>query len=232
MNTQSDRFENYGGSDDDTQPNFDTLADLMRLLVGGTMEAADELSRRLKEHQNVLRQSQTSDISFNADDETELERLRYALIGLLFEMPQALTKSLAMVGQTTGKASSFISSVVSPVANSRLMRPIQRRYETVAVRREEMLERLMERGRSEELAGRLLARNASAEAMNELLDYLAEKPEVRQLVQQQSVGLVAEVVEQFREHAAGADALVDRISGTILRRTQPESSSTEPGSQE
>jgi len=232
MNTQSDGFENSGGSDDDTQPDFETLVGLMRLLFGGAVEGADELSRRLKEHQTALAQNQTSDISFYADDGTEWERLRYALIGLLFEMPQVMAKSLATVGQTTNKATGFMSRMVSPVANSRLMRPIHRRYETVAIRREEMLERLMERGRSEELAGRLLARNASAEAMDELLDYLAEKPEIRQLVQQQGVGLVAELVEQVRERAAGADDMVDRMSGAILRRPQLESSSTETGSQE
>jgi hypothetical protein len=67
--------------------------------------------------------------------------------------------------------------------------------------------------------------------MDEVLDYLAEKPEIRQLVQQQGVGLVAELVEQVRERAAEADDLVDRMSGAILRRPQSESSSTETGAQ-
>jgi hypothetical protein len=232
MNTQPDDFENNLESGDEPQPDLDALMGLMRLLVGGAMEGVDELFRRLKEHQIELKQNQAAAITIYPDDETDLERLRYALIGLLFETPQVMARSLSTVGQTTTKATNLITRMISPVTNSRLMRPVQNRYDTVAARGEEMLERLVESGWSEEKAGRLLARNASAEVMDELLAYLAEKPEIRQLVQQQGVGLAGELVEQIRGRAAAADNLVDRISGTILRRPQPELSSTEIGSEE
>ncbi len=232
MNRQSDVFENNPESDDEVQPDLDTLLGLMHLLVGGAMEGADELLRRLKEHQSELKQNQAAAITIYPDDETDIERLRYALIGLLFETPPAMVKRLSMVGQTTTKATSLITRMISPMTNSRLMRPIQNRYKTVTARREEIVERLIESGRSEEKTGRLLARNASVEIMDELLDYLAEKPEIRQLVQQQGVGLVGEVVEQIRGRAIAADNLVDRISGAVLRRPQPESSSTDSGSPE
>lgn len=232
MNTQPDDFENNLESGDEPQPDLDALMGLMHLLVGGAMEGTDELLRRLNEHQLELKQSQAAFMTIYPDDETDLERLRYALIGLLFETPQVMARGLSSVGQTTTKATNLITRMISPVTDSWLMRPVRRRYDTAAARGEEMVERLVESGRSEEKAGRLLARTASVEIMDELLAYLAEKPEIRQLVQQQGVGLAGELVEQIRGRAAAADHLVDRVSGTILKRPQPESSSTGAGSQE
>jgi hypothetical protein len=203
----------------DDQPEIENLLLLMRLVIGGTAEGVDELLQRLKEQQQKLEQTSAANTTVFPEDETGLEQLRYALIGLLFETPEFAANSLTAVGRTAHKASNLVSRVTGPLFNSRLMRPFQRRYETVVAQSETKLERLAGAGRLEEQTGRLLARETATEVVDELLAYLAHKPEVRQLVQQQAVGRTEELVDQLRQRTAATDERLARLAGGILGRS-------------
>ena len=49
---------------------------------------------------------------------------------------------------------------------------------------------------------------------------MAQNEEVKELVQEQSLGLAGEAVEQVRERTFTADTLVERIARAITRRGQ------------
>jgi hypothetical protein len=210
---------NEEASAGDDQPELEDLLLLMRLVIGGTAAGIDALLQRLKEQQQKLDQVKGASITLVPEDETELERLRCTVIGLLFETPEFVANGLTTVGRTAHKASDLVSRVTGPLFNSRLMRPLQRRYETMVAQGEARLERLAESGRLEEQTGRLLAREAATEIVDELLAYLAHKPEIRQLVQQQGAGLTQEVVGQLRQRTAAADERLAGLAGGILGRS-------------
>ncbi len=217
MNKVIDVYKNDPEATHKDQPDLDTLLVIMRLVVGGAMEGADELHRRLK--QQALNQSRAAAITVFPADETDLERLRYMLLGLLFETPGVIARSLSRVRQNTQRAADRASKLTQPLTNSWLLRPARRRYEKLVARREAFVDRLAEIGRLEEQTGRVLARDAVVETLDELLAFVAEKPEIRQIVQEQGLSLTSEVVQALRQRTAAADDLVDRV----LRRGKPES---------
>ena len=199
------------------EPDLDTLLTVMRLLVGGTMEGVDELLRRLKERQQEVNRSQAANLTIFPLDSADPERLRHALIGLMFETPQVMARGVSKVRTNTQRATQTVAKVTKPVTNSWLARPFRRQIEKVVARGEAFVDRLAETGRMEEENGRLLAKATTNEALDEILAYLAEKPEIRQLVQQQGLSLTEEVVNALRKRTAEADRLVDRI---IRRRNR------------
>ncbi len=199
---------------------IEALQTVLRLLVGGVLEGTDELNRRLKAAQAELK---TEAVTTTLDpDETELDRLRYALVGALIQTPELVQQGLATANNVSTKATGFVSKVAKPIASSRLMGPARRRYERFVARGEARLERLLDLGRAEERSGRALVRRTTANGIDELLDYLAQKPEIRALVQQQSLGIADEMMGEIRDRSATADALAERIARAILRRPQRE----------
>lgn len=206
------------GSDDKGQPDLDSLLVLMRLLVGGTAEGVDELIRRLKERQAAVNQNRPgSMIIFPANDKG-LNRLRYALIGLIFEAPDRIARRVSAAHQSTQKAARMIDRLFSPITFSPLLRPVRERHQARRAQVEARLERLIELGRVEEQQGRRLARETVSEVLDEIFAYLARNPELRQVLEQQSVGLTNEAVNRLRQRSAEADRLIDRLAGAVLRR--------------
>ncbi len=204
---------------DETQPGLENLKLLLRLFVGGGAEAVDELLRRIKERQRLIEQNAPGSMTIVAGDERDADRLRYLLLGLLFEAPHRMVNRLTVARQKAEETANFIDHLFSPLTNSALLRPLRQRHEARVARLEALFEQLIDVGRSEETVGRRLARETFEATLDEVFDYMGRNPELRQILQQQSVGLTDEVVDQLRDRAAVADTLVDRIAGAILRRS-------------
>lgn len=219
MSRQSNRRSSSFKSDSELQPHLDNLLTLMRLVVGGTLEGTDEIMRRLKEHQAEVKRSQVVNLPIYSTAESDAERLRHALVGLLFEAPEVVARNLSKMQADTQRATERVSKLTRPITNSWFARPFKRQIEKVSARGEAFVDRLAHIGRIEAQNGRLLARATTAEALDEILGYLAEKPEIRQLVQQQGLSLTEEVVNALRKRTAEADNLIDRI--TRRQRVDP-----------
>ena len=142
-----------------------------------------------------------------------------------------MQEGLSTAGRVSNKATGFAARVINPIASSRLMRPVRQRTDRLIAQGQARVDRLLERGRAEEQAGRALARRATASGVDELLDYLAHKPEIRDLVQQQSMGMADEMMGELRNRSIAADALAERIARTLLRRPQREALPPEADSQ-
>ena len=76
------------------------------------------------------------------------------------------------------------------------------------------LARLIGRGRVEEAMSRLMASELGDEMVKVILDYLSDKPELRDLIQTQSIGMASEVMDGMRNQSMAADAVVE----TFVRR--------------
>jgi hypothetical protein len=205
---------------------LDLLVTLRRLLVGGAVMGVDGLRRRSRQWQAEIQQSAPPKMVIAPFSELERNQWRHALIGLLFETPEMISDQLAKVGQASGAVTGVVGKMLGPIVNSRLASPAKRRYDKLVAQGESTLERWAERGRAEEQASRALTEQAITqlfdEVMDELMIHLAQKPELRDMLQQQSLSMAGEVMDEVRQRTAGADAILERLARAMLRRSPHE----------
>lgn len=198
-----------------------TVETLASLLLGSAAEGSEQFARRLKQWQAGADRS-GNQIYSESPDETDRERLRYALIGLVAAAPGAAQKTFTTALQASDSAYTLISNALRPVTNSRISRPFQRRYDRYAAHGAEIVDRWIDTGRAAEQRSRALARQAAFEGedevMTQVIGVLATKPEVRDLITQQSVGMAEEVMNQLRARTYVSDAKWENRIRRLLRR--------------
>ncbi len=217
---------------------------LARLLVGSALTGAEELQRQLSAWEDELEalrspapaqpepgaglRDEPFVFSQPPADESSAVLLRYALIGWLMEREAMLGKRLSQAGRLSRGlwklANEFgqranTGRVLGPLAHSRFFNPLRRQYDDFLARGETELERWIALGRQEELHSRDLSRLATKRTVDESIEYLAQNPQVEQLVETQSTGLANEVVEEVRERTVSADTFVESLVRTLLHRT-------------
>jgi hypothetical protein len=80
------------------------------------------------------------------------------------------------------------------------------------------LERLLVRVLDSALVDELTDRVLESEELERVVRHVARSEEVRSALTQQSAGLVVEVADEVRARAVAADATVERIARSALRR--------------
>ena len=199
----------------ESEKEFDAVVSLLRLLVGAGIEAPAELVERLKKWEETANE---------IDPEAELaesitpDALRYALVGFLFESQDEMRIGLSRFGRFFNASSQMFLRSIAPITQSRAMQPMTNRYERLVQRGEDTVNRWVERGRVEEPQGRLMAREALIKTIDEVINQLAENPEIRELVTTQSVGMAGEMVDGVRSRTVTADTLLERVARGLLNR--------------
>lgn len=192
---------------------------VVRLLVGALVEGSDEALRRLRQW-NEEAQLRAETHATLADD----HHLRWMLLGLLFELQAGVQHQLALLRQRGARA--LYHPMVTLHSMEEGMREwlpsrFVRRIDAWRADERSRRERWIREGYLAEQEGRQLARHATQAAMEELLDYFSRNPQVRELIEQQSVGVADEAVGEVRARAASADTRLEQITHAILRRTPP-----------
>lgn len=198
---------------------FDSLRALTSLLIGGALEGTSQLVSRLKKYEEQLQEEagdQPPEIT-NLDED-ELDRLRYALFGLVIEAQSTFRRNLSLWARAFDKSVAVTNQVTRPVTNSFLLAPIQRRIDRLAQKGEQSLARWVKEGRKAEPYSRSLARLTYNEIVNEVINQLAENPELQDLVTRQGISLAGEARDEVRERTVTADNLMEGIVRRILRR--------------
>ena len=204
-------------------PDFDALRALTSLLVGGAIEGTSQLTARLRQYQEAIRQ-EAAEIGEESDeavatDEDELVRLRYALVGFIFDAQAALRRNVSLWAKLADRSTRITNRVTQPVTNSFLFSPVRRRYNGLIRRGEESLARWIEDGRIEEPPSRQLARMTYVELVDEFIDQLAKNPQLQSVITQQSIGVASDMRDEVRERTVTADNLMEGLVRRILRRT-------------
>lgn len=199
------------------EPDFDKLHAATRFLVGVAIEGTNEFTQRLQLWQDYLRE-EMPEISSDLSDASEQDLLRYAVIGFIFESEDSGRSILKKLLKVPGGVARTAVRPTKSLANSRLTGPFRRRIDRMADRGEDRLMRWIQRGYDEEPISRNLARLGVQEITDEFINLLAENEEVKSLVQEQSMGLAGEAVDQVRERTFSADTLVERIARAVTRR--------------
>ena len=145
--------------------------------------------------------------------------LRYLTIGLAFQSQRQVRSASKSVGSWLLGAADTTLSVTRPVRNSWLFSPARRMTGAVTGRLEDGIADLVRTGRSEEFVGRLMAETALQESVDWVMDYIAQNPEIRDLVQQQALGFTEEISVGVRARSVSADNLLDGVLRKLFGRT-------------
>lgn len=207
---------------------FDTSRAVLRLLVGLTLEGVDELTRRLREwEEKVMQPDDTSPPveEIRAAEPASLsegDRLYYALIGAAFAARERAARDLPAWLAAPGEGVQQVIDTAERLTENPVLRPlvkpVKAQAETVGKQINAEVERWIAIGQAEAGHSRAVARIAVPEIIDEVLESLAENPELQDLIQQQSVGLAGEVVDSMREVTVTADTVVEAVVRRLLGR--------------
>ena len=224
-----------------TEPKFGIIRSLTRLVVGGLSIGYDGLVNRLQEWERTASESSskplatqqendlftdplqginTEIVTIPQEHETNVDLLRFALIGMVFETEKQIETGLKSLEKASRVGSNLAEPVINSFHQNSLFRPFHQRFEKWVQRGQEEVNQWIESGRSEDERSQALARVAFYERVDTTIDYLSAEPGVRELVQSQGVSLAGEVVEEVRERTVSADNFLEGIVRTMLRRPQ------------
>jgi hypothetical protein len=213
-----------------TSQQVNDIKGTFRLVLGSAMTGKDAYTKRLRQIQSGQETVKPEAIVVDAN-ETRRDQLRYLLLGMLFETPDLLQRSLVSVEHASTKVFGMISRLVSPITNSWVFTPVKGSYDGAVSRGEKVIDRLIMKGRIEEQNSRLaLQQKAIDDLVNEILEYVLLKTDLQQLIQEEGIGVAGSVVDEFREQSSNVDSLMDSKLKSFFRRV-PSQSSTPPANQ-
>jgi len=188
---------------------FDPAHAVTRLLVGATLEGSDELMRRLQRWEASAREK--AGATPPASDTSQAAEFRYAVIGLLLEGETRVRQGIRRLEQATAQATQRVTQTVDPNGWPAPRSPLGRGLDRFLARRQGDIARWREAGRQAEYEGRLTAQEALATSTDEVFGYMAQEPQVRDLIQQQGVTMASTALGEVRSRTARADRLVERV---------------------
>lgn len=202
-------------------PEFDAYLAVVKLLIGGTIEGAAELVKRLEKWEAEL------GTAGDAPDIGEIrgngDVARYLLVGLALSTSDGLRRRAIKLTHASDLFWRFTGSAAQPLVKNRLTgivaRPLDRAVDRLVTRGQSRVNDWVELGRTHEPGARRIARKTYQEVVDEFIGHLADNQELADLVQKKSVGLATEAVDEFRSRTVSADAMAENIVRRILRRT-------------
>ncbi len=204
---------------------YKAVQSITRLLVGGALTGSDELLKRLQQLEREITAAEKAEREQRgetavdpAKTDSDSDRVRYALVGLLFESQNAVRKRLPLMKRIARLGANGAALAMDVVSDNSVGREVNGRLSHAATRGERAVNRWIKRGRQEESTGRQMSLLLTQDVIDEFINNLAENEEIGDLVTQQSMGLAGEVVDTVREQTVTADTLVERVARAILRR--------------
>lgn len=146
------------------------------------------------------------------------QKARYALVGILFLTRDQVVEAAMRLDTLQQSAGRRLRRVTRPLSDNLMVRPVTRRYEGLVARGERILDRWIQVGQREAETSYQVFDHALHGSVDDSIEYLAENPEVKELVQMQSTGLADEAIEEIRERSVSADNFVEGLLRHLLRK--------------
>ncbi len=204
------------------RPRIGTLRMLMRMALGSTIIGREELKNRFQDKQSEPH-IPGAELNRVTPIESEADRARYAVVGAIANSSEVLRRSLSKLGQRSDRSYGRLSRAIQPATDSRLLKPFRRRYRRYLDHGDKVVSKWVAAGRREEYLGRQLAQETAIESIEETLDYLADSPELDELMAQQSVDLVDDILfDDIRESASNTSLILTNWFNTVILRRKGE----------
>jgi hypothetical protein len=196
--------------------------DLLREQLGAWEQAVDPIESpkqaELVEGVDPLPEVLPPPSEYKASQEPSAERITLALAGLVYETQERIERDVARLARVGGRFNEMISPLVRTLGANPMIKPVNRRFDQLVARGQAEVDRWVKTGRSELGHSRQLVKIATTETVDASLEYLSKSEDVTELVQQQSTGLAAEVIEEMRERTVSGDHLLESIARSLFRR--------------
>lgn len=197
---------------------FDAATSLLRLFVGGLVFGADELRTRLRGWEDFSRESIYANRLQSAP---QPPTLHHTLVGIAFETETRMRRGVSRAVGRMARAADNADHLYSRVTRSMRGTPLDRlgsRLDNARWRARSVMDSWTARGVEEERLGRRMAERATASMLDELLDYMARDPELRALIEHESMGVVEDVAQDVREHVVATDLWLERLARQLIHR--------------
>jgi len=216
-------------ADRDPQPELSAVLDrdsvdlTVRFLVGLLALGGDEAGRRLQDMQRQLDIDPTLWESRLAAGDRPLRRQAWHLgIGLMTRGQRRLRSGIRRSVDLSLRAAGRVSSASDRWGASRLTRPVRKPIAAQLEQWREEAARIIREGEVEEQQGRALATGALGTLTLEVMDEIAENPDMQEFVQdligQQGVGMATSVMDNARSVTLTADDTGEALLRWLLRR--------------
>ena len=120
-----------------------------------------------------------------------------------------------------------VGRALSPVLGSRALSPARGPFESLVERGQAQVIHWRDLGRAEEARGRALVQNTAEQLIDTSVNTVSSDPRtqkiVQEIIQQQSLGMIDEAIEEVRERTVTGDMLIERPVRSLLRRRPRES---------
>jgi hypothetical protein len=210
-----------GATPSSADPEFDAYLAVVKTLLGGAVEGTAELARRLERLEAQLRASESGPPGPGEVNSTA-DVVRYMLFGASLAAADGLRQQAVKWAEASDVLIRVTGSTVAPWASNRLTRrvvgPFDRAFGRLVDRGQARVNAWVELGRANEPTARLMARQAYLEAVDDFISHLSQNQQLSDLVQEQSMGLATEFVDEVRERTVSADTLAESIVRRILKR--------------
>jgi len=151
----------------------------------------------------------------------------HALLGLILATQDSLSQAGSHLRHAQHRAGRRMGRAAQLLQDSRALAPVKGRFQTLVERGQAEVARWREAGRAEEARSRALAQAAFAQLVDTSMDLVVEDPRmqvfIQEVVQEQSRGMLDEVIEETRERTVSSDMLLERKVRAWLRRPPRES---------
>jgi hypothetical protein len=193
---------------------------LFRFGVGATELAGERLVAALRTIETLM-----ADADAVADGGTEPEaeaelRLRHAVLGALAALPGWADAAIARGRRASSSAFDVAMRGRGLVFHAPGARRARLRLAELRAAVDARLARWAEEGRREEQAGRAMASVALRALSEEAVAAVAESPELKRVIAEQSEGITVSAVAGLRQRSARADRFAEAVARRLLGRSQ------------
>jgi hypothetical protein len=195
---------------------------VLRLVVGTTLAAVDSAGTALQE----LVASELPDGAATAEP-LPPPSPRHVLIGALAVGPAWVNQQMNQLARRGRGALAGVQRASRPLRFAARFLPtgeLRRWSNEMRARAVAIALGLAEVGRREERISRTLAHAASEAGLTSVVDRIANSPQVRSLIREQSAGMGRSALNDLRARSARADTLAESVLGHVLphpRRKHP-----------
>ncbi len=194
-------------------------ATLSELALGGALLVGETVSARLPAVDEMAAPPRTLDTVLRPvaewdDEATPLATARRVAVGALSDARVGVGRGRRFVRDAADTAAVTTERLTRSIRRSGVLRPVRVRFHRFERRGEQQLARWEAMGRREEERSRAVAEASFGGLVQRSVSDLTGSEQVQvliqQVVEQQSTGLLEEMVEEFRERMVSLDILLDR----------------------
>lgn len=195
------------GTAERVTPPFDLPETLLRLALGSALEGSAQFVDHLRRWEQQL--SDGAHVAAGSDSEKAADRVRYALIGAMFDAQRKLRRRADVVGRLAHLVGEQVARAAEP-----LVEPLRTSWlaDVWKVTLASEIDRLVQEGRLQEQNARKLTNRLLGATIDEIIVYLSDNRYVDQLVNSQVTQL---------EDNPHVDALTNDILDHLAENPEP-----------